>query len=116
MCCELVCDLGSGGSHKGPQRGHPVQLAEIVRYDLGRYAVDRFEVDRFQHAAFFEDAADDDKAVLGDDLAKAFEDVGHHDEVRMSGLVLKRDKDNVLRRHRALAYDHGSGYRHDVSG
>jgi hypothetical protein len=51
--------------------------------------VDGFEVEGFDDAAVFGLAFYYHEVVLGYDLAKLFEDIGHDDKVRVAGLVLE---------------------------
>src|SRR5215204_1632116 len=89
--------------------------SKVVGDDLGPEVVQRFEADGLQHSAFFEDAADDKKITLIDDGTESFEHVGHDDEIRKAGFVFQCDEDDVVRRHRTLADDDGTGDRHDLS-
>src|SRR6186997_151541 len=88
--------------------------SEIMRDDFGPQVGERREVQGLHHPAFFPDPPDDQKAALIDDGTKAFEHVGHDDEVRKAGLVFEGDKDNVIRGHRTLADYYRTGDRCDV--
>ena len=57
------------------------KLTEIVRDNFGRDLFYGLEVKGFYHAAFFEDAADDQVIVLVDLFAKPLEDIRHYDEI-----------------------------------
>src|SRR5215207_4499531 len=90
--------------------------SKVVRDYFGLKIVQRFEADSSQHSTLFENTADDQKAALIDDGAKALEHVGHDDEIRKACLVFERDKDDIVRRHRPLPNDHRTGDRHDLTG
>src|SRR5215217_785789 len=92
-----------------------ISSSKIVGDDLGPEIVQGFEADGLDHSAFFEDAADDKKITLIDNGTESFEHVGHDDEIRKAGFVFQCDEDDVVRRHRTLADDDGTGDRDDLS-